>query len=135
MSEVFAPLEERAVNTKLSSSYCGPPKGPSPVSVSSIWEDLDREVFTSVCFEPRKEVPCKHQDTSRKRRRKPIGNRSTTVPDADDECLRLEAKGTNLMLPTGPVLRLEDLPTLSRWSSEDCEVDCGAPWLEEALAA
>ena len=39
------------------------------------------------------------------------------------------------MLPTGTALRLEDLPTLSRWSLEGCEVDCGAPWPEEALAA
>ena len=39
------------------------------------------------------------------------------------------------MLPTWPALHLEDSPTLSRWSSEGCEVDCGAPWLEEALAA
>ena len=37
------------------------------------------------------------------------------------------------MLPTGPALHLEDSPTLSRWLLEGCEVDCGAPWLEEAL--
>ena len=120
---------------KLSSSYCGPPKSPSPVRVSYIWYDLDREVFMSVCVEPRKEVPRKHQDTSRNRIRKPIGNSSTIVPDTDDECPRSEAKGTNLMFPTGPALCLEDSPTLSRWSSEGCEVDCGAPWSDEALAA
>ena len=39
------------------------------------------------------------------------------------------------MLPTGPALSLEDSPTLSRWSSEGCEVDCAPPWSEEALAA
>ena len=111
------------------------PNSPSPVCVSSIWYDLDREVFTSVKIEPRKEVPRKHQDKSRNRRRRKRGNRSTLVPDADDECPRSEEKGTNLMLPTGPTLRLEDSPTLSRWSSEGCEVDCGAPWSEEALAA
>ena len=129
------PLEERAVNTKLRSSYCGPPNSPSPVSVSSIWDDLEWEVFTSICVEPSKEVPCKNQDTSRKRRSKPRGNRSTIVPDADDECPRLEEKGMNLMLPTGTALLLEDSPTLSRWSLEGCEVDCGAPCLEEALTA
>ena len=41
----------------------------------------------------------------------------------------------NLMLPTGPTLRLEDFPTLSLCSSEGCEVDCGSPWSEEGLAA
>ena len=79
-------------------------------------------MFTSVFVEPKKEVPHKHQDTSRRRRRKIIGNRSTLVPAADDECPRSEAKGTNHMLPTGPVLRLEDSTTLLRWSSEGCEV-------------
>ena len=39
------------------------------------------------------------------------------------------------MLPTGPALRLEDSPTLLCWSSEGFEENCGAPWLEEALAA
>ena len=92
-------------------------------------------MFTSVFVEPKKEVPHKHQDTSRRRRRKITGNRSTLVPAADDECPRSEAKGTNHMLPTGPVLRLEDSTTLSRWSSEGYEVDCGSPWSEEALAA
>ena len=77
----------------------------------------------------------KHQDTSRERRRKPIGNRSAIVQDAYDEYPRLETKGTKLMLPTGPILRLKDSPTLSRWSSEGFEVNCGAPWSEEALAA
>ena len=91
---------------KLISSYCGPPKSPSPVRVSYIWYDLDREVFMSVCVEPRKEVPRKHQDTSRNRIRKPIGNSSTIVPDTDYECPRSEAKGMNLMFPTGPVLCL-----------------------------
>ena len=110
------PLEERAVNTKLRSSYCGPPNSPSPVYVSFVWDDLDREVFTSVCVEPKKEVPHKHQDTSRRRRRKKRDNRSTLVPAADDECPRSEAKVTNLMFPTGPALRLKDLLTLSVWS-------------------
>ena len=86
MLEIYAPLEETAVNTKLSSSYCGPPKSTSLVCVSSIWDNLDRELFTSVYVKPRKEVPRKHQDTSRNMRRKPRGNRSTIVPDADDEC-------------------------------------------------
>ena len=80
-------------------------------------------------------MPRKHQDTSRKRRSNPRGNRSTIVPDADYECPCLEAKGINLILPTGPALSLEDSPTLSCWSSEGCEVDCGSPWSEEALAA
>ena len=97
---------------KLSSLYCGPPKSPIPVSVSFIWDNLDREVFTSVCVKASKEVPRKYQDKIRKRRGKPRGNRSTIVPDAYDECQRSEAKVTNLMLPTGPVLSLEDSPTL-----------------------
>ena len=92
-------------------------------------------MFTSVCVEPKKEMPHKYQDKSRRRRRKKRRNRSTLVLAADDECPRSEAKGTNLMLPTGPALRLEDSLTLSRWSSEVCEVYCGASWLEEALAA
>ena len=108
MLEIYAPLEETAVNTKLSSSYCESPNIPSPVSVSSIWDDLDRAVFTSFCVEPRKEVPHKHKDTSSNRTRKPRGNRSTIVPDADDECPRSEAKGTNLIFTTGPALCLED---------------------------
>ena len=61
------------------------------------------------------------------------GIQTRVVPNAEEACPRTVAKGTNLMVPTGPALDLPISPLLSRWSVHGCEVDCGPQWSKEAV--
>ena len=63
-----------------------------------------------------------------------LSQRSTTavcvpspIEDAKDK--------SSLMRPTGPVLHHPLAATLSRWSQDGVDVDCGNPWSRDALEA
>ena len=63
-----------------------------------------------------------------------LSQRSTTAVCAPSPME--DAKGeSSLMRPTGPALHHPLAATLSRWSQDGVDVDCGNPWSRDALEA